>query len=140
MIRILALAALLCLSACTPKDGSPKIDDAWIREAPPGATVMAGYLRLHNPSRSTLRCDAVDGPDFGAAELHRSVVENGQSRMLPGQHIEAAPGTTAVLEPGGLHLMLFRPQRELRAGDETTLTLRCGEISISASFRIDNRS
>lgn len=141
MTRLILLPALLVgLLACTPKDGAPRVEDGWIREAPPGAAVMAGYLRLHNDSRQPLRCDGVEGADFGAAELHRTVVEDGQSRMLRDQIIEVPAGGKAILEPGGLHLMLFRPQRELRAGDQTTLTLRCGDVTVSATYRIENRS
>ena len=41
--------------------------------------------------------------------------------------LELAPGEEKTLRPGGLHLMLFRPQRPLRDGDRTELVLHCGE-------------
>lgn len=110
--------------------------DAWIREAPPGATAMAGYVRLHNGTTEALRCDAASGPDFGAIELHRSVIEDGQSRMLRNQVIELPPGRDAVLAPGGLHLMLFRPQRPLPAGSHAELTIRCGSQTVTTRFPV----
>ncbi len=133
------LIALTLMTACGANAAGVTIDDAWIPEAPPGSGVMAGYLTLRNATGKPLRCDAVSGADFGAAEIHRSVIDNGQSRMLRDQVIDLAPGTQAVLERGGLHLMLFRPQRALRAGDQTELQIRCGEVTVTASFRIDRR-
>lgn len=132
----LIIAAAL-LSVCGgAQAGELRIEQAWIPQAPPGAGVMAGYFKLHNGSQQTLRCDGVSGADFGAAEIHRSVIENGQSRMLRDQVVELAPGETASFERGGLHLMLFRPQRPLVGGDSTQLQIRCGEVTATASFRI----
>ena len=139
MKRTLLLPALLLLSACRADATGVRVENAWIPEAPPGAGVMAGYLTLRNDSDKPLRCDGVSGADFGAAEIHRSLIEDGQSRMLRDQVIDLAPGTQAVLERGGLHLMLFRPQRALRAGDQTELQIRCGEVTVTASFRVDRR-
>lgn len=132
------LTALVALSACAGKTGIG-VTDPWIAEAPPGAQVMAGYLRLHNHSREALRCDGVSGSDFGAGEIHRTVVEDGRSRMLPGQQIEVAAGGSVDLAPGGLHLMLFRPQRELSSGTRTTLVLDCGERRPSIEFIVRPR-
>ena len=33
------------------------MSQAWIREAPPGATVMAGYAKLHNAGKQPLTLD-----------------------------------------------------------------------------------
>lgn len=132
-VRWTALALLL---GCTAAQAAPRIDNAWIPQAPPGAGVMAGYFKLHNDSAQTLRCNGVSGVDFGAAEIHRSVVQDGQARMLRDQVVELAPGETAVFERGGLHLMLFRPQRALGAGEQTSLQLRCGEVTVTATFHV----
>lgn len=134
-IRLLALASL-ALAACTAGEGTIAVEQAWIPAAPPGAGVMAGYLTLRNGSAKPLRCERVSGADFGAAEIHRTLIEDGQSRMLRDQVIEAAPGETASLAPGGMHLMLFRPQRELKPGDTTEISLHCDETTVAASFRI----
>lgn len=138
LIVTLTLGVTLGLTACQRGDGQITTLNARIPAAPPGAGVMAGYLDLRNGTQQALRCDAVSGPDFGAAEIHRTVVEDGQSRMLREQIVEAVPGATVSLAPGGLHLMLFRPQRELRAGDQTVLTLRCGDTAVSATFQIQD--
>lgn len=137
--RLVALAlAFATLGACA--ESAPlQATGAWIAEAPPGAQVMAGYVRLSNRGSEALLCDAVSGTDFGAAEIHRTVIEDGRSHMLRGQQIEVPVGGSAELAPGGLHLMLFRPQRELPAGTRTTLVLDCGEHRPSIEFIIRPR-
>lgn len=132
MRRLLVALPLVAAAACAEAGLQPS--DAWIREAPPGAGAMAGYLTLHNRGGADIRCDAVRGADFDAAELHRSVIENGMSRMLRGQVLLVPAGGAARLAPGGLHIMLFGPLRELRAGDRTRLRLQCGGQEVEAEF------
>ena len=133
MRRGLVLLALLA-TACG--QAVPSARDGWISEAPPGASALAGYVTLVNPTTAPLHCDAVSGPDFGAAELHRTLVEDGVSHMLRDQVVEVPAGGEARLAPGGLHVMLYRPQRELKAGNQATLTFACGATKISATFTL----
>lgn len=136
----MVLAAALLAGGCKPAAQDPGLaaEDAWIRAAPPGVNVMAGYATLRNGGDQPARCDGVSGPDFSAAEIHRTVVEDGESRMLRDQVLEVPPGKEAAFAPGSFHLMLFRPQRVLAVGDTTTLVLRCGEQQLSATFQIRN--
>lgn len=112
------------------------MEDAWIREAPPGALMTAAYARLRNDGRQLLRIDGALGDAFGSAELHRTIVENGISRMLHGEPLELPPGGRAALEPGGWHLMLFRPARPLKAGDTVPLALKCGKQASEFPFTV----
>lgn len=136
----LTLGVLALLAGCKPAANEPILSaqDAWIRAAPPGANVMAGYATLRNRGEQLIRCDGVSGADFGAAEIHRTVLENGDSRMLRDQILEVPAGKEAALAPGSFHLMLFRPQRVFTVGDTTTLVLRCGSQQLSAEFQIRN--
>ncbi len=132
----------LGLIACKPAPDEPMLsaEQAWVRAAPPGVPVMAGYATLRNRGDKPIRCDGVSGTDFGAAEIHRTVVENGESRMLRDQILEVPAGKEAAFAPGSFHLMLFRPQRLLAIGDTTILVLRCGEHPLSVEFQIRNPS
>lgn len=136
-LRLIGLCTVLILTACsrTPP-AAPQASDGWVRLAPPGTNVNAGYLRLHNNTSQPLRCDGADTTDFGAAEIHRTVVDDGQSRMLREQVIEVPPHGSAELAPGGYHLMLFRPQKALTVGDTVSVTLRCGETAVDAVLTV----
>lgn len=135
--RLSCAMALLLLAACgrTPP-AAPMASDGWVRLAPPGANANAGYLRVRNPTAQDLRCDRATSADFGAVELHRSVVEDGQSRMLRDQVIEVPAHGEAELAPGGYHLMMFRPLRELAEGDRVTVTLHCAETAVDAELSV----
>lgn len=96
-------------------------EGAWIRSAPAASPVMAGYVVILNPGEGESVIDAVNSEDFGAVEIHEMREVRGVVRMRPLQQLQVEPGQRVALAPGGLHLMLFRPQRALQVGDVTEL-------------------
>lgn len=131
-------AALLALPTLLPVGASAcpglKVEDGWIRQAPKGAMMTAAYARLTNTGKQPLVIGRARAAGFTAAELHRSVVENGMHRMVEGA-LTLAPGARATLEPGGWHLMLFDPP-VLTAGETMSVTFLCGETAASSLFEI----
>jgi len=99
------------------------IKHPWVREAPPTAGVLAGYMTLINRGKSPVTMTSVNSPVFERVEMHRTSIENGIARMLPQDVIHIPPGSQVVFEPGGLHLMLIGPHQPLRSGDTVTLYL-----------------
>jgi copper(I)-binding protein len=123
--RALRLCLFVLLATGQAASANPPltVESPWIREAPPGSPVLAGYLVVHNPGRKPQTIAGVQSPDFGAVEIHRSYVEDGIAKMAPVDMLEIQAGGKAVLEPEGYHLMLFRPARALQAGDTASLVL-----------------
>lgn len=120
---ILALSlSLTALASAYAADGLV-VEDAWVREAPPGARALAGYMTIRNTGEQDRRLVSARGADFDAVELHRSLVEDGVARMLPQQFMPIPAGGELVLEPGGYHLMLMRPKSALKEGDRVGLSL-----------------
>jgi len=120
-----ALAVALLLIACSregPATG-PSVSDAWVRAAPPGAGMTAGYLTVHNPSGQEIQVTAVKSADFGSVELHATVTEGGVATMRREEAVSVPPHGTVVFEPGGRHLMMFDPVRPLTEGDTVNLTV-----------------
>ncbi|MGB5440598.1 MAG: copper chaperone PCu(A)C [Gammaproteobacteria bacterium] len=118
----IALLTALCL--CTAATAATlDISHAWVREAPPASKVLAAYMAIRNPGDAVISISGISSPDFESAELHRTVVSEGMARMLHIKQLEIPAKGTVMLEPGGLHLMLFNPSRPLAAGDRVTLTL-----------------
>jgi copper(I)-binding protein len=114
----LCIVSALALLACEQATVTPlKIEAAWIREAPPGATAMAGYLRIINNSKNNIILHNANSPAFKAIEFHRSIEKEGVYRMVPQMHLHIAANTTFVLEPGDYHLMMFNPTNTLKEGD-----------------------
>ena len=133
MKTLAVLAALLAGSA----NACPglAVEDGWIREAPPGAMMTAGYARLVNTGKKTLTVDGARAPGFEGVELHHTVVEDGVSRMREGR-LEIAPGASAALAPGGWHLMLFGAEHAPKAGETVQLTLSCGQRGREFPFTV----
>jgi hypothetical protein len=134
------MKALVFLGAALASSGALAcpdlaVQDAWIREAPPGA-MSAAYAKLTNRGKRALTLDGARSAAFGGASLHRTVVdEGGMARMRAGT-LTLEPGASAALEPGGWHLMLFDPASILKAGDVVPLTLTCGKAAREFPFTV----
>ncbi len=103
------------------------VSDPWVREAPPGAEVQAGYMLLENNSNRDLILTSVGAPQFSKAEFHRMWFVGDQMRMEAQDTLVVPANGQLALEPGGYHLMLFNPDNRLRAGDTVPIRLQCGE-------------
>ncbi|MCW9014015.1 MAG: copper chaperone PCu(A)C [Gammaproteobacteria bacterium] len=130
-LRTTQLLLILFLSSLSPLSLADhiKINNAWIREAPPVSKVLAAFMDIDNHASDTVYIIAVESRDFGAIEMHLSKEENGVARMLPQSQLVIPAKGKLMLKPGSYHLMLFRPQKRLKKGDtaEFTFTLGNGE-------------
>jgi periplasmic copper chaperone A len=113
-IKMFSKPANLCL---------PLIQQPWIRSAPPGAKSLAGYLVLKNPCKTSVKLKDVESKDFGMPMIHRTIVENGVSKMRAPGVLEIKPGASLKFEAGGLHIMLMQPLRALKNGDKAGVRL-----------------
>jgi hypothetical protein len=112
----------------------------WIRQAPPGIAVLAGYFTLQNLTDQPLTLTAVESRDFGSVEMHRSFIKDGVEEMEPVPSIVIPAHGSVEFKPGGYHLMMMQPKKNLFAGDmaEVTLTFSDGsQLAILAPVRHD---
>lgn len=125
-VRVLPLSGVMLLVACAgAAQTSLSVHNAWIREAPPGASALAGYMVIENDGAAPRRLISAASPAFEAVELHRSVIADGLARMTRQDSLSIPPaGGEVTLHPGGYHLMMLEPTRPLRAGDEVTVVLK----------------
>jgi len=113
---------MTCLLAVA--DSNILVRDAWVREAPPGAAVLAAYFTLENTGTKEDKLVAVRGPDFAKIEIHATEIRDGVARMIALDALPISPHALVKLAPGGYHLMLHHPRRELAAGMSVKLELR----------------
>ena len=131
MTTVLASASVASIAATPAKPAPvksvqacmPKIEQPWIRSAPPGAKTLAGYLLIKNLCKTSITIVNVESKDFGMPMIHRTVIENGVSKMRDPGVLEIKPGASLKFEAGGLHLMLMQPLRTLKEGDKAGLRL-----------------
>lgn len=138
LFLLLALgAALLPALADGP---STRVSHVWIREAPPGVDVLGGYFTLENLTAKPLTLTGVSSPDFGSVMMHRTVQQGSQESMQEVAKIDLPARGSVEFKPGGYHLMLMQPKKNLYAGDSVTLMLTFSdgsELAIMASVRRD---
>ena len=114
--------------------GSIHIDHPWSRATPKGASVGAGYLVIENRGATADRLISVSSAISERGEIHEMAVTDGVMRMRPlAKGVEIAPGMTAKIEPGGLHLMFPGLKRPLEKGERFKATLnfeKAGTIEV----------
>jgi hypothetical protein len=115
---------LLITGLLAVADSSVVVRDAWVREAPPGAPVLAAYFTLENPGSKADKLVAVRGADFDQIEIHATEIRAGVARMIALDALPIPPHALIKLAPGGYHLMLHHPRRALAAGMSVKLELR----------------
>lgn len=121
----LAVGSILLMTSLTSiADGNIVVHDAWVREAPPGAPVLAAYVTLENTGTKEDKLVAVHCTDFDNVEIHTTEIRDGVARMIALDALPVPPHATIKLAPGGHHLMLQQPRRALAAGMNVKLELR----------------
>ena len=133
----LALLAPASAAVANPAGCLPKVEHAWIRAAPPGATMLAGYARLRNDCKDALVLTGAKSPAFVMAQVHETRIEKGTSRMLHAKRSTLPAGASFSLKPGGHHLMLMHPRKALPEGTVVKIELLLADgRKIPAEFKV----
>ena len=127
--RVVPLALALILGTGTAHaEGKLGVFDAWIRQAPPGATMLAGYATLKNTGDAPITVLTVQSDAFRMTSVHETIVTNDVAKMREVHRLVVPAGGEVRMEPGGRHLMLMQPRHEIVVGDkiEVVFLLRDG--------------
>lgn len=147
--RLLIIVFGFSASIAAQAGESVKVTDAWIPEAPPVVKVMAGYLKISNPTSNDVVINQVTSADFETVEIHQTVEKDGMARMLKQDKLVVPAGSEVIFKRGGLHLMLINKKRALKKGDKVELNFSIatdagtGKLKASAEVKeaaIDDHS
>ena len=97
---------------------------AWVREAPPMAKALGGYMVLKNLGKKERHLVAVSARHFDEVMLHRTVMEGGIASMVHLDELAIPAGGRIEFIPGDYHLMLMRPDKRFIAGEQIDMTLK----------------
>lgn len=125
------LLAVVCLFSSTLSIAGNVItvEKAWVREAPPVSRVNAAYMIIRNNSAKDVTLESVVSRFYAEAMIHRTVIENGISRMLHQDKLVIPAHGHITLQPDGLHMMLMQPISPLREGDSIFVKLNFAELA-----------
>ncbi|MDP1540805.1 MAG: copper chaperone PCu(A)C [Moraxellaceae bacterium] len=104
--RSFFLAGLL-LIVSPPGFAQVSVEDAWIREVPPGSPAAAVFMVISNASDKVVRVISMTSPIAKRVEWHDMKRDNGLMRMTQRKVIELPANGRVQLQPGGSHVMLL---------------------------------
>lgn len=143
-LAVVMLIAAQCNLTIEPETGAPAsgpkvmVRDAWSRPSPMVAGNGAVYMHLINEGDSPDVLLSVTAEVAEVVELHETKMEGEIMKMSPIPNIEIPAGGSALLEPGGMHIMLVNLQEELVPGEKITLTLtfeKSDPMTVTAEIR-----
>jgi len=104
------------------------VKDPWVKAGPAGE-MTAAFGVLVNGTDADITITAAESP-ASPLELHEMTMKDGKMIMRPkqGGFVIKAKGSHE-LSPGGDHLMLMAPAKEIAAGDEVAFTLKLADGS-----------
>lgn len=115
----LTLSAFFFIFPAETKSEITTIDvsKAWIRAAPGGAKMLAGYFNIKNTGSSTSSLISITSPHFKKIMMHHSVIDNGVASMSHVEEFTILSGQTKKFAPGGYHLMMMHPDNKVSIGN-----------------------
>lgn len=137
IVTLIAVTLYFSLSICfaitTPSNNNPaasleastasiRVLNAWAR--PSTTNNSAVYFEIFNDSNLDYNLVNVSSDIANKVELHESFVdEKGVSRMVKLDKLVIPAKSSAVLQPGGMHIMLLDIKTILKVGDHFDLSL-----------------
>lgn len=119
-----ALAACLPLGAwAAGAADNVAVVDPYVRMVPPGAMATAAFMVLKNSGSKDVKLVKAENSVSKVTELHTHLNEGGMMKMRQVPAIDIKAKGEAVLEPGGLHVMMIDLKAPLKEGDKVTVTL-----------------
>lgn len=112
-----------------------EINNVWIREAPPGATVAALYFDINNNGGEDYII-SINSPVSESAEIHNTQISpDGIGKMVKLDSVLVGPGEKLSFTPGGKHIMFIDLKKKLKPGEMHEVTVdfkNSGQKSVNA--------
>lgn len=125
MKKLSLLTACLMFSAGVLAAAADQIsvDKPYVRLLPPGVQTTGAFMVIRNAGDKDVKLVKADNPASRVTELHTHLNEGGIMKMRPVAAIEVKAKGEALLQPGGLHIMLIDLKAPLKEGDVVPITL-----------------
>jgi len=99
------------------------VTDGYVKASIPGSEVTASYMTLSNTSDKAKTLQKVSSTISDRIEIHEHSMADGMMRMREVDEIIIKAHSNVVLQPSGLHLMIFSLKQQITDKDVIPLTL-----------------
>lgn len=133
-------ALLLLVAGLGAQNASVTVRDAWMRVPGGGQNVAAMFMIVENHTNSPRAIVGVTTDVAEKAELHEAKV-NPTTKMMsmtPVKQVAIPANGSAMLQPGGFHVMMFNLKKRPMAGDTVNATLKLDDgttVAVAAKAR-----
>lgn len=139
ILLVLTVAFAIHAQAADKKVSTLKVTDARIFAPLKGTNATAGYGKFTNDSDKPVKFTIEKVEPFSAVELHETVEKDGRMAMQKVEELTVAPHQSVDLKPGGHHIMLFDPTREVKADEKLKVFLKVNGQSQDFTFKVTPR-
>ena len=122
-LSLLALGLMFSAGAMAGAADQISVQNPYVRLAPPNAPATGAFMVIKNNGDKDVKVLKADNPVSKVTELHTHLNEGGVMKMRPVPAIDVKAKGEAVLQPGGLHVMLIDLKAPMKEGDVVPITL-----------------
>ncbi len=124
LLLTFSITSMAFMSGIDPSrdtQGELDIIGATIPLAPTNASVNAGYVKFTNTSDKDVEFHRFTSPVYDSVEMHVTENKSGSAKMKQVKKIIVPANSSIELKPGGAHLMLIGPRRDVKAGEQVLM-------------------
>lgn len=122
-ISLLLASLMVSAAALAASADNVTVQEPYVRLAPPNAPATGAFMVIKNNGDKDVKVVKADNPASKVTELHTHLNDGGVMRMRPVAAIDVKAKGDAVLQPGGLHVMMINLLTPLKEGDSVPITL-----------------
>ena len=121
MLSTTSMAFMSGIDPSRDTQGELDIIGATIPLAPSNATVNAGYVKFTNTSNKDVEFHRFTSPVYDSVEMHITENKSGSAKMKQIKKLLVPANSSIELKPGGAHLMLIGPRRDVKTGEKVLM-------------------
>ncbi|MBF7068520.1 copper chaperone PCu(A)C [Campylobacter volucris] len=99
------------------------INNPYVKQTPPNAKATAFFLEIQNKSNKDIKLIKANNSLSDTTEIHDHIMENGKKMMVQIHQIIIKANSSAILKPGGMHIMALNLKQNVTENTKASLTL-----------------
>ncbi|PKG81541.1 hypothetical protein CXF85_18975 [Colwellia sp. 75C3] len=99
------------------------VAEGYIKASIPGSDITAAYMTISNTANKAITLQKITSTISDRIEIHEHSMTDGMMRMREVGEITIDANSEVVLQPSGLHLMIFSLKQQVTEKDVIPLTL-----------------